>query len=230
MNLKTKEIALKVGQKVQIEVPDNYPSASMVGNLREVKPRFLVIDNFLSEEPSLRPHKTVWIKFYDRNIKYAFKSKVLKISNGAFPKLFIAPPQVSSTPQKRRYVRLEINLPIKFQLLNKIKNRPLSLSGTYTGKILNLSLGGLLLFAKHRIPKGSFLTLQFDLKNHLVLKNILGKVKRIEKTNDKFYLVGIEFTSLKEAQQSLKIEKENSLLKNSGDFVQKMKELIESRI
>ena len=44
---------------------------------------------------------------------------------------------------------------------------------------------------------------------------------------------GIEYSIIEDyyrEEDILKIEKENSLLKNSGDFVQKMKELIESRI
>ncbi len=99
--------------------------------------------------------------------------------------------------QKRRYVRLEVFSPVAFNSIvvepdKRVRLHPEKKAGV----LLNLSGGGVLISTTDRATEGEFLLMKFDIKGFDALTNVLGKVKRVESSEDGENLVGIEFLAI----------------------------------
>ena len=103
-------------------------------------------------------------------------------------------PAKIANDQKRRFVRLDVFSPVLFNsiivdLEKKVRLHPEKKAGV----LLNLSGGGVLLSTTDRAAEGEFLLMKFDIKGFEALTSVLGKVKRVEESEDGERLVGIEF-------------------------------------
>ena len=96
----------------------------------------------------------------------------------------------NTTKQKRKFFRIQISSWVKFKILSEEQN---SLSSSFTGKMLNISEGGILLVSKKYAPESSYVILVIKLRGFEDLEDILGKVKRVDKVKNGEYLLGIEF-------------------------------------
>jgi len=96
--------------------------------------------------------------------------------------------------QKRRYIRLEIDEPVSYSIL-KDKSEGYWPDGdgpSMEGSILNVSAGGMLITSPSAVGEGSVIMIRMSLQDIEVIENVIGLVKRIDKT-DEDYLIGIEF-------------------------------------
>ncbi|MFQ6031850.1 MAG: PilZ domain-containing protein, partial [Candidatus Zixiibacteriota bacterium] len=142
------------------------------------------------------------------------------------------PPLTGKTPfpirssQGRKYVRIEIASPIDFRLLS-LKRGGIRLSkNRSSGKILNLSCGGILLESREAIPEETFLLLSLNLNGLVVLEGVLGKTKRVEPTGGGEYLVGVEFCSRDELENFASKEQIEELPVKVASFDHKLKEIV----
>lgn len=147
-----------------------------------------------------------------------------------------APPLTGKSPfpirssQGRKYMRIEIRSPVNFRLLS-VKRERLRLSKNQcSGKILNLSCGGVLLESGKAIPEGTFLLLSLNLSGLVVLEGVLGKTKRVERTEEGEYLVGVEFCSREELENLASKEQIQKLPVKVASFNYKLKEIISNHV
>lgn len=100
------------------------------------------------------------------------------------------------TEQKRRYIRLEISEPIQFSILKDDTEGfwPDGGGPEYSGSILNLSAGGVLVISDSPVKEGMIVLLKMSLQDVEIIDNIIGLVKRAEGEGDE-RLIGIEFIS-----------------------------------
>ena len=120
--------------------------------------------------------------------------------------------------QARRYVRLELPSPIKFRLL-ECKNGKLKLSkDQISGEILFLSQAGVIFSTTHSIPEGGFVILPLNLSKSTILKGILGKIKRVESSEEGDFLVGMKFVSAEELKK-LSFSRTDKASAGKGDKV-----------
>jgi hypothetical protein len=132
--------------------------------------------------------------------------------------------------QGRKYVRIEVTSPVDFRLLIPKRGRLRLAKDQCSGKILNLSCGGLLLESRKTIPEGAFLLLSLNLNGLVILEGVLGKTKRLESTKDGGYLVGVEFCLREELENFASKEEIEKLPVKVGSFNHKLKEIILSYV
>ena len=132
--------------------------------------------------------------------------------------------------QGRKYVRIEINSPACFRLLLPKRGRITLSENRCSGRILNLSCGGMLLETGEVVPEEAFLLLSLDLNGFVILEGILGRTKRVEPTGDGEYLVGVEFCSREELENYVSKEQINRLPVKVASFNHKVKEIILSYV
>ncbi len=132
--------------------------------------------------------------------------------------------------QGRKYVRIEVTSPVDFRLLIPKRGRIRLAKNQCSGKILNLSCGGLLLESRKTIPEGAFLLLSLNLNGLVILEGVLGKTKRLESTKDGEYLVGVEFCLREELENFASKEEIEKLPVKVGSFNHKLKEIILSYV
>jgi hypothetical protein len=128
--------------------------------------------------------------------------------------------------QGRKYVRIEVNSPVDFRLLNLKRGRIRVARDQSFGRILNLSGGGILLESQKAIPEGGFLLLSLNLNGLVILEGVLGKTKRVEATGDGEYLVGVEFCSREELESLVSKEQIEKLPVKVASFNHKLKEVV----
>jgi len=127
--------------------------------------------------------------------------------------------------KKRKWVRFDFSPHLTFSLLlpqneRLGKEKDLIQKVQHHGEILKLERDGVLITTDQALEEGCFLNLCLNLQNGMLLADILGKVKRVEKENDNQILMGVEFC-LKEA-----LPKPYGQLAGHKSFENKLKEVI----
>ena len=130
------------------------------------------------------------------------------------------------TSHGRKYVRIELSSPVKFRLLTCSEGK-LRITGEETsGEILNLSEGGMLLLTDSPVGGQGFALMTLNLNKLAVLDGVLGRIKRVEASEEGDFLVGVEFTSREELEKLTSPEKVQSLPVRVGSFDRKLREII----
>jgi c-di-GMP-binding flagellar brake protein YcgR len=152
------------------------------------------------------------------------------------PEKLNLPPLTGKSPfsirssQGRKYVRIEITSPVDFRLLIPKRGRIGLSKDKCSGKILNLSCGGILLESGEALPEETFVLLSLNLNRVVALEGVLGKIKRVEPTEDGEYLVGVEFCLREELERFASKEQIEKLPVKVGSFNHKLKEIISGYI
>jgi c-di-GMP-binding flagellar brake protein YcgR len=105
----------------------------------------------------------------------------------------------------RRFVRFEVDTDVTFHKLSfpsGADGSP-SLGRLGKGRLLNLSLGGVLLETSRHFQEGDLLLLNLNLNFGGTLHDLLGRVQRVEKLPEGSSLVGIQFCKESELQPQL---------------------------
>ena len=163
------------------------------------------------------------------------KNSGAKLGIGVPEKLNL-PPLTGKSPfpirssQGRKYVRIEITSPVDFRLLISKRGRIRLSKDKCSGKIMNLSCGGILLESGEALPEGTFVLLSLNLNGVVVLEGVLGKIKRVEPTEDGEYLVGVEFCLKEELENFASKEQIQKLPVKVGSFNHKLREIISSHV
>jgi hypothetical protein len=130
------------------------------------------------------------------------------------------------TSHGRKYVRIELSSPVNFRFLT-LKKGKLKLSHERaSGEILNLSEGGVLLATDGPVSEESFILLSLNLNKMVVLKNVLGKIKRVEPSEEGDYLVGVEFTPSEELEKLASLKQIENLPVKVTDFRGELQEIL----
>jgi c-di-GMP-binding flagellar brake protein YcgR len=130
------------------------------------------------------------------------------------------------TSHGRKYVRIELSSPVKFRLLACGQGKIRITEEEISGEILNLSEGGMLLLTDSPVQEQGFALMTLNLNNLAVLDGVLGKIKRVEASEEGDFLVGVEFTSRGELEKLTSPEQVQSLPVKVESFDRKMREVI----
>ncbi len=118
--------------------------------------------------------------------------------------------------KRRRYVRLEVNSPIKFKIFNPpVLDLDLSDKQTFIGTVLNISGGGVLMESDYRVRENDYLIMEISLIGAGPLSGIIGKVKRVDGDEKERPLIGVEFL----LADQLKEEMPSEILDSIGEKI-----------
>jgi len=131
--------------------------------------------------------------------------------------------------KRRKVIELELEEPISFKTFP-----PQGYEAQKEGKgeILTFNEHGILLLTNNSLKEGSFINLSINFKGLEILEDILGKVKRVEESEEHDFYVGVELYSREqikaealsglfpEEMESFEVKLKQSLL----DYFSKAKE------
>jgi hypothetical protein len=128
----------------------------------------------------------------------------------------------------RKYIRIELSAPVHFRILTCTKGKIKLPRDQVSGKILNLSEGGVLLLTRSIVPEEDFVLLTLNLNKLVVLEGVLGKIKRVEPSEEGDFLVGIEFSPRKQLESLVSSQEIARLPYKVGSFDLKLRQIISS--
>lgn len=129
---------------------------------------------------------------------------------------------------RRKWLRFEFYSPILFRLISIGEEKTeLESNLERQGQILDMSAGGALLVTKKPVAEGNFISLNLNLKGLKELKGILGKVKRVEESEQGDFLMGVEFCSVEAFPQ---LDQQALTKKDIQSFDKKVKRVISKHI
>lgn len=159
-------------------------------------------DSYIFEMPirqsgsaSLSKGDIVEVSYNKKDAAYTFKASIKDLFEGESSSIEVEKLTDASRIQRRRFVRLDISGDIDLRILESPDSNEGSVSQKFHGSLLNISAGGVLFETETKIDADSLLILDFTLKGHYPLNNILAVVKRAEIIDDNIYIVGSEFIS-----------------------------------
>jgi rRNA processing protein Gar1 len=94
--------------------------------------------------------------------------------------------------KERKVIELELEEMISFKMLSPER---VELKKEVKGKILSFNEKGILLLTDDPLREGSFVNLSINFKGLGVLDDILGRVKRVEESDEHDFYVGVELYS-----------------------------------
>ena len=138
----------------------------------------------------------------------------------------VQPPFELSEHNRRQFIRVEIVSPLYVQRIKSAEGEfwPDGQGQPVEGSIINISLGGVLIDIDDPFSPGDIVTLRFNLQGEVIVENVLGRVKRSDKSEGN-YLTGIEFIDRSKLEDILSEAELNILpLEFSGfnDNIQKI--------
>lgn len=128
----------------------------------------------------------------------------------------------------RRYVRIELSSPMQFRLLSCKKGNLKLSRDRILGEILNLSEGGMLLVTDHPVPEDGYMLLTLNLSKLVILEGVLGKIKRVEPSEEGDFLVGVEFAPKEELEKQTSLDQIEELPVKVASFNHKLREIVTS--
>lgn len=97
-----------------------------------------------------------------------FDSACLSRAGGEVPVLVLAPPQSIQRVQRRNYVRLNVNVPVRFSIVGAPDGFQYDAVLTWSGTVRDLSGGGALLASPVKLIQGARLDLTIDIPGYSV--------------------------------------------------------------
>lgn len=132
-----------------------------------------------------------------------------------------------SKVQRRRYVRLDITSPIQIKLLVQGEGESQEPGFIpFTGEVINVSGGGLLLESTEAMPEDQFVVLELELNGTDMLTGIVGKIKRCDSDSETSHLIGVEFCTEEDIKQNCPPEYQKLLGNCCESFSEKVRTLI----
>ena len=223
-------IGFKLKDKLEVEVKGSSPLRDYFAVVKEISDLgFILSDVVLNKgEGMLEKGDELTVRFPDKGVVYEFDSEVLD-QKGEGIYLIKAPLKVRRT-QRRRYIRLDISAPVTFRLLCLEKKEGLVSKMEHNGVILNIGGGGVLLVTKRKLEEGDFIILDMNLEGCEVISGVLGRIKRVEPSDEDEFLVGVEFCPQEELEYYLNSKQITQLPVKVKSFNQKLREVLSKYI
>ncbi|HEX9916335.1 MAG TPA: PilZ domain-containing protein [candidate division Zixibacteria bacterium] len=223
-------VGFKLEDKFELEVKNSSPLRGFFAVVKEVSDFGVILsDAVLNKgEGKLEKGDEIIVRFPDKGVVYEFDSEVLsQKGEGVY---LVKAPLVIRRSQRRRYVRLDISAPISFRLLCLKDNDCLVSKAEYSGVILNIGGGGILLVTKRKLEEGDFVIVDMSLEGCEVISGVLGRVKRSEQSSEDEFLIGVEFCPQEELEYYLTSEQIAQLPVRVKSFNQRLREVLSKYI
>ncbi len=179
-----------------------------------------------SGKSNLQKGDVVEIRYNKHDAAYTFKASIKDLFVDSSGSIEINREGATKRDQKRKYVRLDISEDINFRIIESPEDKYAGMSPEFHGALLNISAGGFLYETDKELQTDSLLIINFSLKGHHKLENILAVVKRVECAEQGKFLIGAEFVT-KENRSDYGLEKLSDYLPHgSGTFDENLQRLI----
>ena len=163
-------------------------------HVEEISPRQMLVSfpEKISGALELTAGDTVMVSVDKKESTYEFQAKIDSIDMPNQGAIAIVPLTKAEKSQRRKFVRIDIQGKVTFRIIN-LSATEIELSDELSsGALLNISAGGILVCTTAKASAGDYMLMNFRLKHHQKLENIIGITKRVEK-QQKDFLVGVEF-------------------------------------
>ncbi len=194
---RTEDDSIELWERLILVIEKGGSRSEFLTRLEDIKQ-----DSYIFEMPirqsgsaSLSKGDIVEVSYNKKDAAYTFKASIKDLFEGESSSIEVEKLTDASRIQRRRFVRLDISGDIGLRILESPDSNEGSVSQKFHGSLLNISAGGVLFETETKIDADSLLILDFTLKGHYPLNNILAVVKRAETIDDNIYIVGSEFIS-----------------------------------
>lgn len=186
--------SLNLWDRLELKLQESEQSATFITRIENI-----TRDTYTVECPvriagqlAIRVGQTLEVTYEKGNEAYLFKAGVVSIDARNENATTIKQLSKTEPTQRRKFVRIDIQGQVQFRLIDLKSDDFGQAEKLESGALLNISAGGILLCTTAEVKQGDYVLLNFKLKYHERLENILGVIKRTEKQH-KDSLVGIEF-------------------------------------
>jgi c-di-GMP-binding flagellar brake protein YcgR len=181
--------------RVTIFLKKNDLQTEFISRIENIKRNSIVLEMPVREngKSDLQKGDIVEIRYNRRDAAYTFKASIKDLFIDDTGSIEVKRTGEIRREQRRKYVRLDISEDINFRILESSDNEDGGMSPEFRGSLLNISAGGFLFETDKNVGPGSMLIINFKLKDHYRLENILAVVKRVEQDEEGLTLVGSEF-------------------------------------
>ena len=208
-------IQLKIGQKITLEYTRNGQKQTASSVVLDVDAAAITVANPTEEGKFIRFAKGEQFKvaFYRVNDGYyEFQTNALQnVEQGSNQFLFLAHAHELKRMQSRMFYRMPTRIPLKFRrfawdenLESRYRLEKEEIEGQKEGYILDIGGGGMMVTTEEELSRNDLLIFDLQLNPEHVIRNLLGKVVRIEKqlAGEKNN-INIQFLNIKPAEQDL---------------------------
>lgn len=182
-------------ERVTILLNKDELQSEFISRIENIKRNSIVLEMPVRESgnSNLQKGDNVEIRYNRRDAAYTFKASIKDLFIDETGSIEVKKTGETRREQRRKYVRLDISENINFRILESPESKDGGISPEFYGSLLNISAGGLLFETDKKVQPGSIIIVNFKLKDHYSLENILAVVKRTEHDRDELILVGSEF-------------------------------------
>lgn len=187
--------SIDLWEKLILVVEKNGSRSEFLTRLEDIKKNSYVLEMPIrqSGNASLSKGDVVEVSYNKKDASYTFKASIKDLFEGEKSSIEVEQLTEESRNQRRQFVRLDISGDLDFRVLETAEGDEGSISQKFHGSLLNISAGGVLFETQTCIKADGLLILDFKLKGHHPLSNILAVTKRAEAIDDDMYIVGAEF-------------------------------------
>jgi c-di-GMP-binding flagellar brake protein YcgR len=187
-------------ERLELRLVQNKETASFVTRIEDIDKEALLVERpvRISGQADITIGQNLEAVFNRADASYTFDVVVTSIDTKRENITTIQAVSSVRRSQRRRFVRIEIAGDVNYKIIDTSGIEQAGLSLDKKGELLNISAGGVLLSAGRDLKQGDLVLLNFSLKNKQRLENIIGLVKRLEKSGSaestkQGFLAGIEF-------------------------------------
>ncbi|MDN5293814.1 MAG: hypothetical protein PWQ91_1798 [Eubacteriales bacterium] len=197
-----KEVQLEINQKVELHIKLGEFAGIYPSRIEEISDRVILLAAPIKKGRVL-PVETgtpVEVCFARQNCFYCFASVVSGMVREKVPLVVVQKPEKIERVQRRRFVRFEVRLPVKFYLLDNQYN---PLPPQLEGFTVNISGGGILLATEAEVKIGDQLQLEIAFPDGTIIEAV-GRVVRLQEVwedRKAINYAGIEFILLSSRDQ-----------------------------
>jgi c-di-GMP-binding flagellar brake protein YcgR len=201
---------LKLNQLVEIEVDDGGFKGRYPSRIEEAGEKTLVLAMPMhrGEIVPLHPGLRIQVSFTREGAGYVFSTNIINRVRTPLPIMIVEKPVEAERSQRRSWVRVDINLPIKFRVwptdVKGHENKGYeNLSDYIETTTIDISGGGLMLLTDELLKQGDLLEIVLEAAGIGPLK-IKSKVMQIRSTPPsakKGYFIGVIFIDIREGER-----------------------------
>ncbi|SEO80854.1 flagellar brake protein [Propionispora vibrioides] len=192
------EEVFKINQRLTLILPEKVSIAECYSRIEDMTPEAMTIAMPMSKGyPIIIPNgSTVWGRVVENGQVYQFQSTVTGKRISPLPVWILTLPTNITKVQQRSFVRLDIVLPVKIQVVSEQQDEDAPLHDLLTK---NISGGGVCLISQDKLKLGTKLNVQLQLPEQEAW-TIASDVVRLDMPqNDRqLYWIGVRFLDIAE--------------------------------
>ena len=226
--IKSKNDNLALWDRLVLTLTKDGLKSEFISRIENIKRNSYVLEMPVRQngKSNLQKGDVVEIRYNRYDAAYTFKASIRDLFIDDTGSIEIKREGETRREQRRKYVRLDISEGINFRILESPDNKNAGMSPEFQGSLLNISAGGFLFETEKEVRSGSLLIINFNLKNHYSLKNILAVAKRTEHVDSDLSLVGAEFITKENMAEFGLATLDDYLPQGTGTFDENLQRLI----